>query len=294
MKMSSALVCFDEQMRADGKSLHTREAYLRDLDCFKSWLRRDVKISTLTPRHLARFLTSRVCMHTAAGNTKATTSVNRTKSALRSFFAFSLASGYLKDNPARLIRSGRTGQKSPSVLSAKEVQKLFSVIRRDRSAIARRDHLMFSLLLGTGMRLGSLVALRLGDIDLLQGTVRIRAKGGIERTVYLTASLKQRLKPHLKHRNVGDPVFSSPAGGALGSRQVQLRLAGWIRKARIAGSYSAHSLRHTFATRLYESTKDLRLVQVALGHRHVSTTEIYTHISGGALRRAVSRGNRNT
>lgn len=288
MKLSTAIRRFDEQMRADGKSPHTRQVYLGDLDRFRSWLGGDVKILTVTPRHLARFLTSEVCTHTVAGNSKATISINRTKSALRSFFAFAVDSGYVKDNPARLVRSARTSQKPPTVLSTAELERLFKTIRRDPSAIAPRDHLMFSLLLGTGMRLGSLVALRVGDIDLSGGTVRIRAKGGAERVVFLNATLSRHIKRHLKGRDSTDgPVFQSAQGGVIRSRQVQLRFASWLNKARLNKRYTVHSLRHTFATRLYESTSDLRLVQLALGHQHVSTTEIYTRVSNTTLRQSV-------
>jgi integrase/recombinase XerC len=84
------------------------------------------------------------------------------------------------------------------------------------------------------------------------------------------------------------PVFRSKSGCRLGARQVQLNFARWLAQAGITRPFSIHSLRHTFATRLYRKTGDLYLVQKALGHRQITTTEIYARVSDEALRRAVS------
>jgi integrase/recombinase XerC len=287
MKLSTAIRRFDTQMRADGKSPHTREVYLRDLRLLAKWLRRDANISTITPNRLARFLTSRTFTHTARGKHKAVVSINRSKSALRSFFRFLTDSGCLKNNPTRLIRSAPCTQKPPTILTRREVKHLLSTIAKHKTAIAKRDHLMFSLLLGTGIRLGSLVGLSVGDVDLSGGTLRVNGKRNVEQLVFLNRGLKRGLKTHVVGRNAEGPLFLSVSGNRIGPRQVEFRLKHWLKQAGITRRCTVHTLRHTFASRLYEKTGNLRLIQRALGHRRVATTEIYTRVTDGKLKRAI-------
>jgi integrase/recombinase XerC len=146
---------------------------------------------------------------------------------------------------------------------------------------------MFGLMLGTGIRLGSLVALSVGDLDLASGTIRVNGKGNVEQLVYVSDGLKRLLKKHIAKNDPDDPFFLSVRGKRIGSRQVQLRLEHWLRHAGITRRCTVHTLRHSFATRLYEKTGDLRLVQRALGHRHVTTTEVYTSVTDRVIARAV-------
>jgi len=283
MKLSVATKRFDTQLRADGKSERTRQAYLRDLAKLRCWLGADTSIASISPDRLARFLAD------GNGEAKSALTINRTKTALRVFFRFLTDARYLSQNPARLIRSTPTDRRVPGYLSPDEARELLSTIAGSHSALACRDHAMFSLLLGTGIRLGSLVALNAGDVDIAQGTVAIRAKGGREETVLLNGQLRRLLTGYLKVIGVtaDAPTFFSRAGKRLGPRQVQLRFKHWLEMAGITKSLSVHSLRHTFATRLYGKTGDLRLVQRALGHRNIATTEIYARVEDKALRKAL-------
>ena len=287
VKLSTAISRFDAQLRADGKSPHTRAVYLRDLEAFASWIGKSADIRRFRPTHLARYLSSESFTHMPSGQPRAVVSLNRSKSALRSFFRFLTDAGCLKQNPARLVRSAPCYQKPPSCLSPEEAQRLLAAMRKDKTPIAERDHLMFSLMLGTGIRLGSLVGLNIGDVDLAAGTIRVNGKGNVELLVFVNNGLKRLLKAHTGIRNPADPVFISVRGRRIGSRQVQLRLELWLKEAGIASRCTVHSLRHCFATRLYEKTGDLRLVQRALGHRHVTTTEIYSQVADARVRRAV-------
>jgi len=287
MKLATAIRRYEAQLRADGKSPHTREVYLRDLESFADWIGRSTNISRITPHHLARYLTTPTFTHMPSGQPRAVVSMNRSKSALRSFFRFLTDAGHLKQNPARLVRSAPCSQKPPSCLTEKETWRLLATIKCCKTIIAVRDHLMFALMLGTGMRLGSLVGLNVGDVDLASGTLRINGKGNVEQLVFVNGGLKRLLKKHLDKRDPTDPLFLSVRGRRIGSRQVQLRLEHWLKEAGITRPCAVHTLRHTFATRLYEKTGDLRLVQRALGHRHVTTTEIYSQVADARVRRAV-------
>ena len=142
----------------------------------------------------------------------------------------------------------------------------------------------------------------MGDIDLQTGTLHMRAKGGAQERVFLNPGLCAMLADYLPlgyargkretatEANGGPnvPLIRSKSGKRLGGRQIQLNFARWLKQAETTRPLSVHSLRHTFATRLYQKTGDLYLVQRALGHRQITTTEIYARVSDDALRRAVT------
>lgn len=158
--------------------------------------------------------------------------------------------------------------------------------------LAERDRLVFELLLGTGMRLGSLVSLNLGDIDLKSGVIYILTKGNGRDKVFLNPELQRLITRYLK--NVGTEANTSPGSPFLARcpgdgwvpRQIQLNFAKWCREVGIMAS--VHSLRHTLATRLYHKTGDLHIVQRALGHRQITTTEINARVGDKSLRRALA------
>ena len=292
MKLRAAIERFDRQMAADGRSGYTRAAYWRDLVKFVEWFG-DQCVSKVKPDDLARFLTSEGVLMRPDGQPRKPISVNRTKSALRSFFAFCANSGWTKENPGRLIRFSPATPKEPTVLEAKEIERLRRVLTGGKGRLARRDQLIFEILLGTGIRLGSLVGLNRGDVDLRTGTLNIHLKGGTEGHVFLNPGLGRLLGRFLENNatqaNTGPntPLFRGQSGNPLSARQIQFRFAHWFQDAGIDRPVSLHSLRHTFATRLYEKTGDLHLVQRALGHRQITTTEIYARVSDGALKQTM-------
>jgi len=293
MKFKSVILRFDRQLAANGRSVNTRAAYRRDLRMFAEWFGNQ-SVSRVRPDDLARFLTSDVVLLRPDGQPPKPISVNRTKSALRSFFVFCVESGWIRENPARLIRSSPASAKEPTTLTAVEIRSIRAVLDRHDGPLIRRDHLIFELLLGTGIRLGSLVGLNVGDVYLRAGSLNIHLKGGTEGRVFLNPGLRRPICHFLKENATrgecapNTPLFRGQSGRRLGQRQIQLRFAGWFQEAGISRPASLHSLRHTFATRLYEKTGDLHLVQRALGHRQITTTEIYAKVGEGALRRAVA------
>jgi integrase/recombinase XerC len=294
MRLTNAISRFDRQLAANGRSTHTRAAYGRDLATFQRWLGKNPEVSAIKPDDLASYLISNAVLQTPDGQPRKPITINRTKSALRSFFQFCLESGWIKDNPARLIRSAPAAAKEPSTLAEGETRQLRAVLAESKGQFASRDRLIFEILLGTGIRLGSLVGLNVGDIDLQTGTLHIKAKGGAQERVFLNPGLCAMLANYLSEtaadakRGGNVPLIRSKSGRRLGGRQIQLNFARWLRQAGITRPFSVHSCRHTFATRLYQKTGDLYLVQRALGHRQITTTEIYARVSDEALKRAVA------
>ncbi len=294
MRLSQAITHFTRQMAANGCSVHTQKAYARDLAAFARWLGENVQLSAIKPDDLARFLISDDVLITPDGQPRKPITINHTKSALRSFFQFCVESGWIKENPARLIRSAPAAPKEPSILTDDEIRRIRAILAENKGQFAARDRLSFEILLGTGIRLGSLVGLNVGDIDLETGTLHIRAKGGAQERVFINPALSAMLAGYLREsateakRGANVPLIRSKSGQRLGGRQIQLNFARWLRQAGITRPFSVHSCRHTFATRLYQKTGDLYLVQRALGHRQITTTETYATVGDDALRRAVT------
>jgi site-specific recombinase XerD len=128
MKLRSATDRFIRQLVANGCSGHTKAAYTRDLRAFPVWLDKDPALARISPESLAQFLTATVSLQAPNGDPRAPITVNRAKSALRSFFAFCVASGWIKENPARLIRNSRVRKKEPVALSEGESRRLRTVV----------------------------------------------------------------------------------------------------------------------------------------------------------------------
>ncbi len=219
--MKTAIRRFDRQLAADGRSTNTRAAYNRDIWQLTQWLGNQ-SVSKVRPDNLARFLTSDEVLKRPDNQPRKPITVNRTKSALRSFFAFCANSGWIKENPARLIRSSPAAPKEPAILENSEIRRLRQVLAGIGGPLAGRDRLIFELLLGTGIRLGSLVNLNIGDLDPRTGTLLIYLKGGTEGHVFLNPGLRRLMAPlPQRKRHTGrvcsrHAAFSRPIGPAFG------------------------------------------------------------------------------
>jgi integrase/recombinase XerC len=216
------------------------------------------------------------------------------KAAVRAFFAWAAETGVVGSNPARSIRMHRLPRKLPVFLTTGEKKRLLKELKGRTDFSALRDRAMIEVLLGTGIRLGELAALDMDDIDLDAKHLRVRAKGNVPQVKFIKTDLRTFLRRYLaERRRHGRPemeaLFLSNRDGRLCQRQIANRLAHWLRKAGIEKELTPHGLRHTFATHLYGATNDLLVVQRALGHRDVSTTQIYTHLVDGQLEEALER-----
>jgi len=176
----------------------------------------------------------------------------------------------------------------PEILSPEDQAALLRQPSR-RCPSGERNHALLRLALDGGLRSAELVALRWEAVDLETGRVKVvQGKGRKDRNVWIGAPTISALEAWRSRQQAGTPwVFSTLAGGQLDPRYLRQMVERYAERAGLGSWVHPHTLRHTFATDLYRQTKDLRLVQKALGHSSISTTQIYTHIVDSELEEAM-------
>jgi integrase/recombinase XerC len=288
MHVQDALGQFQVQLAADGRSEHTRKQYQRHVVAFIDWLtsgNRDTDIARITPNIVAEFFGSDAARVSARGGTKRATSANAQRTSLRCFLRWAHESGLASSNAARLLRRARCAPPPPKALRDDEQARLLAVLCAATGPEAQRDRMLVELLLGTGIRLGSAIALDVEDLDLAHGELNLRkAKNDRPATVVVPRTIVDRLRSYIGDRKTG-PVFQA-GDRRISVRHIQRRISGWFQASGITGR-SAHSLRHSFATGLLAKTGDLRLVQHAMNHASIVSTTIYTAVDRARLRAAV-------
>lgn len=287
MDLQDALQAFLLQLRADGRSPHTVAQYRRHVASLAAWLPAGgaTPLAEITPETIARFFASNAARTTASGSPKKAVSVNAMRTSIRCFAAHLHDAGLVAANPARLLRRARCTPPPPKALHADERRRLLDAATAATGPTADRDRLLVELLLGTGIRLGSAIAIDVEDIDFDHGEVRLRStKNDRPATVVLPKDLAARIRGFVGHWDTG-PLFHRE-GRKLSVRHAQRVIRQLLAKAGVRGR-SAHALRHTFATDLLARTGNLRLVQAALNHASIASTTVYAQVDREGLRRAL-------
>jgi site-specific recombinase XerD len=245
-------------------------------------------VEALTHEDIARYLASPSARTKLDGTPKKATSMNVRRSCVRTFFRYVHEASYTTTNPARLVRRAPCGTAPPRTLSPGEQVRLLKTISSARGPQARRDHMLFHLMLATGIRLGSALALDLAAVDLARAELRIeQTKGNRPGVVFLGRAVCAHLRRYMTGRGPGF-LFEGRGRGPLCGRQAQRRLEIWLGEARIGRRVSPHSLRHAFAIDLYRRSGDLFLVKEALRHRSIASTTVYAAVDGHRLRQAMA------
>jgi integrase/recombinase XerD len=274
-----------------GLSRNTLAAYRTDLLQFGRFLaERDRDATAAGASDLSDFLAD-----LAQGNGRppcSTATINRKAACLRSFYRHLRREEAIEDDPAARLETPRRGKKLPEVLSYAEVQRLLAHPRGD-DPVTIRDRALLELMYASGLRATETISLEASDVDLEHGIVRARGKGSKERLVPVggkaVAAVRVYLasgRPRLLRDRDERKLFLNFRGGPL-TRQGLYKIV--LRHARAAGlgeRMSPHTLRHSFATHLLTGGCDLRSVQEMLGHADLSTTQLYTHLSGEELKEA--------
>ncbi len=277
----------DQLWLQDGLAATSLASYRRDLTQFARWLAaRGVALAAARRSDVEAFLADEFRRKAKA------TSIARRLSAIRRFYALLAQQGTIAADPTLRIRAPKLPRRLPKNLTEAQVEALLGA-PDPASTLGLRDRAMLETLYATGLRVSELVGLKLAQVSLDMGVVRVLGKGSKERLVPLGEEalvwLRRYLagaRPALVGARGSDAMFLTTRAGPMTRQAFWMRLKGFAVKAGIpAASLSPHVLRHAFATHLINHGADLRVVQLLLGHADITTTTIYTHVARERLKR---------
>jgi len=266
-----------------GYSEKTVISYAHDLQQFMEFLGSDTEWERISKADMRRFLSHL----NQQGYAKS--SVSRKVSCLRSFFDFLIRVGTINYNPANAVELPRRRKSLPVFLYTRELEALLSA--PDQTPLGCRDRAILELLYATGCRASEISSLKLTDINWSARTIKVMGKGSKERIVPFGKTASKELSAYiddartrLTRGNSSLAVFVNYRGTALSQRSLGRIVDKYVTKTALEANISPHSLRHTFATHLLDNGADLRSVQELLGHVNVSTTQVYTHVTGERIK----------
>ncbi|MBJ40976.1 MAG: site-specific tyrosine recombinase XerD [Gammaproteobacteria bacterium] len=263
-----------------GLSKNTVSSYMSDLLQLSKWLKKQNKdLNNCTESDLNSFLASKIDQ----GNS--TTSVNRALSSIKGFYNWLVYNNYLSVNPSELLESPKIGRKLPVHISEEDVEKILNAPKLSINK-GVRDKTILELLYATGLRISELTNLKLNQIDLTRGIVRVMGKGNKERIIpigetaltWLNNFINNYRQDFILNKN-NNYIFLNRKGDQLSRKFCWSLITSYSKKVLPSKKISPHSLRHAFATHLLNNGADLRSVQMLLGHSNLSTTQIYTHVA---------------
>ena len=267
-----------------GLSQNTLDSYRRDLSAFSQWLS-EIGLTQVKRQDLTRYLSHRLGLGIKARSTA------RSLSCLRGLYRYLLRENVIDEDPTLRIDNPKIGRPLPDSLTEGDVEKLLQA-PDVTTTIGLRDRTMLEVLYASGLRVTELVTLKLTDINLRQGVVRVMGKGSKERLVplgeeaiaWIQKYLEQGRRELLKKSLSLDVVFPSSHAKQMTRQTFWHRVRQYSQTAGITKKLSPHTLRHAFATHLLNHGADLRVVQLLLGHSDLSTTQIYTHVAQHRLK----------
>jgi integrase/recombinase XerD len=270
-----------------GLSTNYQLSTRRALETFAKWLRASPKVSNLEdvePGHFADYLAWRKRRGLAAA------SIKLEAIALRVFFRFLLARKILSSNPAENLSIPRIEKYLPETLDPSTIKLLLESVN-DIDSLGLRDRAILELLYASGLRISELCAIRLENLDLEEGMIRVTGKGNKTRLVPVGSEARRALgryleleRPKLVSRRTGAEIFLSVRGRKLTPQRVWQLIKDYAARAGLQTNVYPHLLRHSFATHLLAGGADLRIIQEMLGHADISTTQIYTHVDSSHLK----------
>ncbi len=295
MQISDATAAFAAALcERDDLAPNSVTAYSADVEAFSRFLGPHFQVEEITASDVSRFVEMLVC------SSLKRSSARRRLAGVRRFCRWLETEGLLAFNPATAHRIKPSRQRPlPQALSAAEASTLLQWTEaesRGRSALNAASgtssavtHLLVAILLATGVRVSELCEADVAAVSSADGSFRVTGKGRRERTVYLPDAICSRLIAYIDSRaaSPAEPLLLNRVDARLSARAACERVTSSARLAGIERRVTPHMLRHTSATLHLERGTDIRIVQRLLGHANISTTEIYTHVSDSALRRAV-------
>jgi len=269
-------------------SEYTIVCYKRDIEEFFDFMEREVikGISEVTYSDVRLFLTE---LHTKNYSSR---SIARKVSSLRSFYKFLVREKIVSENPFSLTTLPKKEQKIPKFLYPQELECLF-LVNDLNTAIGQRNQALIELLYATGIRVSECCQIQINHIDFTLSTILVHGKGNKQRYVPFGSYASEALQRYIRDgreellkrvKNTSKYLFLNFRGNPLTSRGVRNILDDMVEKAALTQKISPHVLRHTFATHMLNEGADMRVVQELLGHSHLSSTQVYTHVTKDRLR----------
>lgn len=271
----------------DGLSNNTLQAYRRDLTAVAAWLAAQPQPRTLDGAQeadLQGYLQARHALGSKA------TSSNRGLSVLRRYFHWAMREERITQDPTLRLLAAKRPPRLPHTLTEAQVEQLLEAPAVGQP-LGLRDRTMLELMYASGLRVSELVGLRLHQLDLKSGVLRVEGKGRKERLVPFGAEAQRWLEIYLAQGRgeilggqASDDLFVTQRGAGMTRVMFWVLVKKHAASAGITAPLSPHTLRHAFATHLLNHGADLRVVQMLLGHADISTTTIYTHVARERLR----------
>jgi site-specific recombinase XerD len=282
-----ALRALDDDLRTRAAAEKTRRAYGADVEQFARWCgERSLEPAAVGVRDLRRY---------AASLSQASlqpSSLARKIASLRALYRILREHGEVTQSPAELMTLPKRPRTLPHVLSTDQLATLLDAIGA-ATPLELRDRAMFELAYASGLRAEELVGVTVGAIDFDGERVRVEGKGGKTRFVPVGEPALVAISRYLERARrtlavdpAADALFLSKSGRPLSTSDVRRRLRAWSLRAGLGGAVHPHALRHSFATHLLDGGGDLRAIQEMLGHSSISTTQVYTRVESGRLKRA--------
>lgn len=268
----------------DGLSLNTLQSYRRDLNKFSGWLGGKSLLET-THADIQGYLADLFTVQKARSS-----STGRNLSSLKRFFRYLLRQGKIATDPTLQIDSPKLPRNLPKTLTEQDVEQLLGAPDTD-TPLGLRDRTMFEVLYASGLRVSELVSLRISQVSLDMGVVRVSGKGNKERLVPLGEEAMDWIRRYFENGRavllagrVSDDLFVTARGEGMTRQMFWYLIKKHARAGGLNKPLSPHTLRHAFATHLLNHGADLRVVQMLLGHADISTTQIYTHVARERLK----------
>lgn len=270
-------------------STHTIDAYLKDLKKLTLFLQSEqIDLNEVTLAHLQQFSAG---LHDIGIHPR---SQARILSGIKSFFHFLVLDDYLENDPSELLEGPKIGFKIPEVLTVEEIDKIINAIDLSKNE-GQRNRAILETLYSCGLRVSELCELKISDLYLKEGFIRVQGKGNKQRLVPISTRAIKEITYWFQDRNTRwriqkdyeDYVFLARWGKNISRIMVFHLIKELAEKADITKNISPHTFRHSFATHLLEGGANLRAIQCMLGHESIATTEIYTHIDRNMLRNEI-------
>lgn len=269
----------------DGLAKNTLESYRRDLGLLAIWLRsaHSIDLLQLNASHLNGYFAAR------HADSKAT-SANRRLTVFKRFYRYCVQQKKIELDPCLKLHAAKQPTRFPSTLSEAQVEALLAAPDQSET-LGVRDRAMLELMYASGLRVSELVLLKVLELSLNDGVLRVTGKGNKTRLVPFGAEARHYLAPYMEQARgqildgqVSDALFVTARGAPMTRQMFWVLIKKYAQKAEIHAPLSPHTLRHAFATHLLNHGADLRVVQMLLGHADISTTQIYTHVARERLK----------